>query len=176
MAYEVVNAADLPQETSTTLDGTEQLIGFDTAQGKRITVAELAEYILQRKLSSLAGSSQTVAAALAALNSNFTEIKSVALSSPNLSPGAGYKKTGYVVMFVISNFINLTPNVWTTIENAVLPKPHSGTITFDIKTSGNINLRIQIQSDGTIRVYNYSSDTRTLNTQAVITYISSELD
>ncbi len=78
-------------------------------------------------------------------------------------------------MFVISNFINLTPNAWTTIENAVLPKPHNGTITFDIKTSGNINLRIQIQSDGTVRAYNYSSDTGTLNTQAVITYISSEL-
>lgn len=70
MAYDVVNAADLPQETSTTLDGTEQLIGFDTAQGKRVTVNDLAEYILQRKLSSLAGSSQTVAAALTALNSN----------------------------------------------------------------------------------------------------------
>lgn len=67
---DTINATDLPLETSNTLDGTEKIIGFDVNQGKAITVAELAEYILQKKVSSLAGSNQTLAAALTALNSN----------------------------------------------------------------------------------------------------------
>ena len=64
-----VNVTDLTQETYSTLDGTEQVIMFDSAEGKRATVAAVGEYVLKKLTTSLNGSTQTVANALASLNS-----------------------------------------------------------------------------------------------------------
>ena len=44
-----VEAASLAQETSSTLDGSEQLLCFDTATGKRLTCAEFAKWISLKK-------------------------------------------------------------------------------------------------------------------------------
>ena len=40
-----INAIDLPAETANTLDGTECVVGFDTAEGKKITINNLATFI-----------------------------------------------------------------------------------------------------------------------------------
>ncbi len=65
-----INATDLTQETASTMDGNEQIIMFDSAEGKRATVKAVGDYIIQQVTSSLNGSNQTLAAALSALNSN----------------------------------------------------------------------------------------------------------
>ena len=65
-----VNVTDLTQETYSTMDGTEQVIMFDSAEGKRATVAAVGEYVLKKLTTSLNGSTQTVANALASLNSD----------------------------------------------------------------------------------------------------------
>ena len=66
-----INATDLTQETASTMDGNEQIIMFDSAEGKRATVKAVGDYIIQQVASSLNGSNQTLAAALSALNSKF---------------------------------------------------------------------------------------------------------
>ena len=134
--YDVVNATDLPQETSTTLDGTEQLIGFDTAQGKRITVAELAEYILQKKLSSLAGSSQTVAAALSALNSN-ARIRTVT----NVRPATfTLTDTSWQCFLVIGNITgggNVFSICTLTTSDPIIEKIGTYNVNIDAEKDGN---------------------------------------
>ena len=40
-----INATDLPQETTSTLDGTEQFVMFDLASGKRASLADIKDYI-----------------------------------------------------------------------------------------------------------------------------------
>ena len=80
-----VNVTDLTQETYSTLDGTEQVIMFDSAEGKRATVAAVGEYVLKKLTTSLNGSTQTVANALSSLNS---DLKLVQLSGTiNVSSG-----------------------------------------------------------------------------------------
>ena len=65
-----INATDLTQETASTMDGNEQIIMFDSAEGKRATVKAVGDYIIQQVTSNLNGANQTLAAALSALNSN----------------------------------------------------------------------------------------------------------
>ena len=43
-----VRATDLTQETSATLNGTEQFVMFDAAEGKRCTVNDMSEYQRQK--------------------------------------------------------------------------------------------------------------------------------
>ena len=64
-----INATDLTAETLATLDGQENVVLFDTAEGKKVSLQVLADYVVQKATESLLGSNQTVAAALAALNS-----------------------------------------------------------------------------------------------------------
>ena len=64
-----INATDLTAETLATLDGSENVVLFDTAEGKKVTLQVLADYIITKAVESLMGSNQTVAAALSALNS-----------------------------------------------------------------------------------------------------------
>lgn len=42
-----IRAEDLTQETKSTLDGSEQFIMFDSTEGKRGTVSDVGDYILQ---------------------------------------------------------------------------------------------------------------------------------
>lgn len=55
-----VNAVDLTQETLATLDGTEQIIMFDTAEGKRATVSAVGDYILKKLATLDSQTAQTV--------------------------------------------------------------------------------------------------------------------
>lgn len=83
-----VNATDLTQETYSTLDGTEQFIMFDSAEGKRATVAAVGEYVLKKLTTSLNGSTQTVANALSSLNSDVKKIQHGSTSSITVSAGS----------------------------------------------------------------------------------------
>lgn len=58
-----IRAEDLTQETKSTLDGSEQFIMFDSTEGKRGTVADVGDYILQNGDAS--GSGDTVAEMIA---------------------------------------------------------------------------------------------------------------
>ena len=66
-----INAQDLTAETLSTLDGTENVVAFDTATGKRIPLTVLGDYIIQKLVGSatIAGSSQTIKSAIDTLNS-----------------------------------------------------------------------------------------------------------
>lgn len=65
-----INATDLTAETLATLDGQENVVLFDTAEGKKVSLQVLADYVVQKATESLLGTNQTVAAAFTALNSN----------------------------------------------------------------------------------------------------------
>lgn len=52
-------------ETSDTLDGTEQIVMFDTVEGKRVTVSNLANFIINKLDLTINGTTQTVAEAIA---------------------------------------------------------------------------------------------------------------
>lgn len=54
-----VNAVDLTTETLTTLDGNENVVLFDTAEGKKVTLKVLADYIVQKATESLTDNGST---------------------------------------------------------------------------------------------------------------------
>ena len=59
-----INAIDLTAETLESLDGTENVVGFDTAEGKKIPISVLADYAIQKKTQTIAGATQTPQTAL----------------------------------------------------------------------------------------------------------------
>ena len=65
-----INAVDLTAETLSSLDGNENVVAFDTAEGKKIPISVLADYAIQSKTQTLAGSTQTPQAAINALNTS----------------------------------------------------------------------------------------------------------
>lgn len=92
-----INATDLTPETLATLDGDENVVLFDTAEGKKVTLQDLADYVVQKATESLMGSSQTVAEAFTALNSNLKGI-------PNPSNGR--------LKYVTNSDCDLLVNEW----------------------------------------------------------------
>lgn len=54
-----INAVDLTAETLASLDGTENIVAFDTAEGKKIPISVLADYVMQKKTQTLAGETKT---------------------------------------------------------------------------------------------------------------------
>lgn len=69
------NITALPKKTSSQLAATDYLLGIDSAEGYQMLIQDLGDYIIQHATSSLAGSSQTLASAISALNSNFESNK-----------------------------------------------------------------------------------------------------
>jgi len=65
------NITALPKKTSSQLAATDYLLGIDSAEGYQMLIQDLGDYIIQHATSSLAGSNQTLASAITALNSNF---------------------------------------------------------------------------------------------------------
>lgn len=63
-----INAVDLTAETLASLDGNEYAVFFDTAEGKKVMLSVLAQYMTQKATTSLLGESQTIADALSQLN------------------------------------------------------------------------------------------------------------
>lgn len=121
-----INAVDLAQETYNTLDGTEQIIMFDTAEGKRATVAAVGDYIL-KKLATL--DSKTVQATLSNLKTKLDGIDeganaySLPAAASDVRGGVkiGYEQSGknYPVQLTAKErmYVNV-PWVDTTYSNA----------------------------------------------------------
>ena len=63
------NITALPKKTSSQLAATDYLLGIDSAEGYQMLIQDLGDYIIQHATSSLAGSNQTLASAITALNS-----------------------------------------------------------------------------------------------------------
>lgn len=59
-----INAADLTAETLSSLDGTENIVAFDTAEGKKIPLSVLGDYVVQKLTQTLLGQTQSVANAI----------------------------------------------------------------------------------------------------------------
>lgn len=55
-----INATNLTPETLSTLDGTENIVAFDTAEGKKIPLSVLGDYVVQKLTQTLLGQTQTV--------------------------------------------------------------------------------------------------------------------
>ena len=64
-----INAADLTAETLNSLDGTENIVAFDTAEGKKIPLSVLGDYVVQKLTQTLFGQTQSVANAIEQCNS-----------------------------------------------------------------------------------------------------------
>ncbi|XVG96504.1 hypothetical protein ACGCUP_04595 [Eubacteriales bacterium KG125] len=64
------NITALPKKTASGLAATDYLLGIDSAEGYQMLIQDLGDYIIQHATSSLAGSNQTLASAISALNSN----------------------------------------------------------------------------------------------------------
>lgn len=56
-----INATNLTPETLSTLDGTENIVAFDTAEGKKIPLSVLGDYVVQKLTQTLLGQTQSVA-------------------------------------------------------------------------------------------------------------------
>lgn len=70
MADQAITA--LPKKTysgSSQIASTDYLLGIDSAEGYQMLIQDLGEYIINRATASLAGSTQTLASAISALNS-----------------------------------------------------------------------------------------------------------
>ena len=65
-----INATNLTPETLSTLDGTENIVAFDTAEGKKIPLSVLGDYVVQKLTQTLMGDSQTLQTAINTLNDN----------------------------------------------------------------------------------------------------------
>lgn len=76
MADQAITA--LPKKTysgSSQIASTDYLLGIDSAEGYQMLIQDLGEYIINRATASLAGSTQTLASAISALNSNSVPLK-----------------------------------------------------------------------------------------------------
>lgn len=72
MADQAITA--LPKKTysgSSQIAATDYLLGIDSAEGYQMLIQDLGEYIINRATASLAGSTQTLASAISALNSKY---------------------------------------------------------------------------------------------------------
>lgn len=81
MADQAITA--LPKKTysgSSQIASTDYLLGIDSAEGYQMLIQDLGEYIINRVTASLAGSTQTLASAISALNSNLNNIGSTSSS------------------------------------------------------------------------------------------------
>lgn len=83
------NITALPKKTSSQLAATDYLLGIDSAEGYQMLIQDLGDYIIQHATSSLAGSSQTLASAISALNSKLTQVVNPSEQDTNklIAPG-----------------------------------------------------------------------------------------
>lgn len=91
-----INATDLPRETKDTIEGTECLVGFDSAEGKQIAINEFAAYLIDRKTNNLIGADRTISDTFtkvaADILSNKINIKNVYVS---VTSSSAYTRYGY---------------------------------------------------------------------------------
>ena len=61
---------NLPTKVASGIAPTDYMLGIDSAEGYRMLIQDLGDYIIQHATSSLAGSNQTLANVISTLNSN----------------------------------------------------------------------------------------------------------
>ena len=153
-----VNVTDLTQETYSTLDGTEQVIMFDSAEGKRATVAAVGEYVLKTLTTSLNGSTQTVANALSSLNSDLKDVTSTTLTDPTYGLTVKLRKVGILVFLSISGSLtnkNIPNGSWTSL--VTIPSEYRPTVQPEYNTfipqSGDLDpFLIRVQTSGVVGI------------------------
>lgn len=85
------NITALPKKTSSQLAATDYLLGIDSAEGYQMLIQDLGDYIIQHATSSLAGSNQTLASAITALNNSLASTRYTAtLNSEYFESGTVY--------------------------------------------------------------------------------------
>ena len=102
----------LPKKTysgSSKIEATDYLLGIDSAEGYQMLIQDLGEYIINKVTTSLAGSNQTLVAAIGALNSN---LSSLYCRNYSYASGTSYKDA---VTDVISKLGNATARYWVII-------------------------------------------------------------
>ena len=110
------NITALPKKTSSQLAATDYLLGIDSAEGYQMLIQDLGDYIIQHATSSLAGSSQTLANAINALNSKLTYKAgdTIILQAPFIGKATnamdGFFGAIYLPNPVSSNSLNATLN------------------------------------------------------------------
>ena len=101
MADQAITA--LPKKTysgSSQIASTDYLLGIDSAEGYQMLIQDLGEYIINRATASLAGSTQTLASAISALNSKFG---SALGSNPNFD---NISEAGFYYFGDVTNAVN----------------------------------------------------------------------
>lgn len=150
--------------------GHSLLVGGDTME-YRALVSDVAKKIIEDYAgSTLAGSAQSVQAALAALNSNLAtaSTKNSGNLGENITGWADYVQFGKIVLvqFVLTNAAALTSN--SKIVTG-LPRPDRSYTIGDFKLFNN-NVYFRIADDGSIVVTgNIASST---NLRGAVTYIA----
>ena len=75
-----INAVDLTAETLNSLDGTENIVAFDTAEGKKIPLSVLGDYVVQKLTQTLLGQTQTVQDAFGMLQAKTYSLTGVGIT------------------------------------------------------------------------------------------------
>ena len=178
MADQAITA--LPKKTysgSSKIAATDYLLGIDSAEGYQMLIQDLGEYIINRVTASLAGSNQTLAAAISALNSketlNITTSTGTWPSEITLHSASYAYRFNNVVMIHL-NFKIVSDTKKSLIIEGVLPesmRPNSDVYAMggDGDTDG-ICQPFMIRSDGKISMWNTKTGTTYL--QADATYIA----
>lgn len=87
----------LPTKVASGIAATDYMLGIDSAEGYRMLIQDLGDYIIQHATSSLAGSNQTLANVISTLDSNYIYAATVdALSTAILAMSTG--RTGTIFM------------------------------------------------------------------------------
>lgn len=115
MADQAITA--LPKKTysgSSQIASTDYLLGIDSAEGYQMLIQDLGEYIINRATASLAGSTQTLASAISALNSKInSNLSSLYCREYSYATGTSYKDA---VTDVISKLGNAIARYWVIIQ------------------------------------------------------------
>jgi len=114
MADQAITA--LPKKTysgSSQIASTDYLLGIDSAEGYQMLIQDLGEYIINRATASLAGSTQTLASAISALNSKLGRLITSGSLHDILAPGIYYigssvtdqpvQQNGYGGTYIVSS-------------------------------------------------------------------------
>ena len=156
MADQAITA--LPKKTysgSSKIAATDYLLGIDSAEGYQMLIQDLGEYIINRVTASLAGSNQTLAAAISALNSNLTNtLKSGENNIRNIIVGGYSTGSGnYFDLFIPLNTSGKTVTAASVASSTVVFLPSkrvefssAPAITVQATTKYGVNLELTFPS------------------------------
>ena len=91
-----IPATDLEQETSSTLDGSEQFVMFDSTKGKRASVGDIAKYAVGDKTQLQTTDKSSVVGAINEVNGKAADLKEDLIPYP-VSPDSKYGDNGQLL-------------------------------------------------------------------------------